>query len=80
MARPDPPLLNHHGVHEPTFLRAVVRLRTEEGLERLGVSLDEEKLAAAAEAYTRRGANLARDDVSAMRERDPGWLPLMPKW
>ena len=24
--------------------------------------------------------SLARDDVSAMRERDPEFLPLMPKW
>ncbi len=45
----------------------------------LGVSIDEDKLAAAAEAYANRGS-LARDDVSAMRERDPDWLPLMPKW
>ena len=46
----------------------------------LGVSLDEEKLAAAAEAYERRGERLVRDDVGAMLERDPDWLPLMPKW
>ncbi len=38
VACPDPPLLNHHGVHEPFFLRAVVRLRTEDGLEGLGQS------------------------------------------
>src|SRR5688572_26949178 len=36
VACPDPPLLNHHGVHESTFLRAVVRLRTADGLEGLG--------------------------------------------
>src|SRR5260370_39313895 len=36
VACPDPPLLNHHGVHEPVFLRAIVRLRTEDGLEGLG--------------------------------------------
>jgi glucarate dehydratase len=47
----------------------------------LGVSLDEDKLAAAHEAYRRRGAAaMARDDVSAMRERHPDWLPHMPKW
>jgi glucarate dehydratase len=46
----------------------------------LGVSIDEERLAAAAEAYERRGSMLARDDVSAMRERNPDWLPHMPKW
>jgi len=36
VACPDPPLLNHHGIHEPQFLRAVVRLRTAGGLEGLG--------------------------------------------
>jgi glucarate dehydratase len=46
----------------------------------LGVSIDEDKLAAAAEAYEQRGARLVRDDVGAMLERDPDWLPLMPKW
>jgi glucarate dehydratase len=47
----------------------------------LGVTIDEEKLAAAHEAYERRGgAALARDDVGAMRERNPDWLPHMPKW
>jgi glucarate dehydratase len=47
----------------------------------LGVTIDEDKLAAAHEAYQRRGAaNLARDDVGAMRERNPDWLPHMPKW
>jgi glucarate dehydratase len=45
----------------------------------LGVTIDEEKLAAANEAYEQRGS-LARDDVSAMRERRPDWLPHMPKW
>src|SRR6059058_4290993 len=36
VACPDPPLLNHHGVHEPFFLRVIVRLRTADGLEGLG--------------------------------------------
>lgn len=45
----------------------------------LGVTVNEDALAAAHNAYNRRGS-LARDDVSAMRERDPEWLPLMPKW
>ena len=36
VACPDPPLLNHAGVHEPVFLRAIVRLRTEDGLEGVG--------------------------------------------
>lgn len=47
----------------------------------LGVSLDEDRLAAAHERYVARGsAALARDDVSAMRERQPDWLPHMPRW
>jgi glucarate dehydratase len=46
----------------------------------LGVSIDEDRLAAAAEAYTQRGSALARDDVGAMRARNPEWLPHMPKW
>jgi glucarate dehydratase len=45
----------------------------------LGVTIDEAKLAAANQVYEQRGA-LARDDVSAMRERRPDWLPHMPKW
>jgi len=36
VACPDPPLLNHHGMHESSFLRVIVRLRTEDGLEGLG--------------------------------------------
>ena len=47
----------------------------------LGVSIDEDKLEAAHAAYVKRGsAAMARDDVSAMRERQPDWLPHMPKW
>ena len=45
----------------------------------LGVTIDEDKLAAANQRYEERGS-LARDDVSAMRERRPDWLPHMPKW
>jgi glucarate dehydratase len=46
----------------------------------LGVSINEDRLAAAAQAYEQRGSMLGRDDVSAMRERNPDWLPHMPKW
>ena len=47
----------------------------------LGVSINEDKLEAAHAAYINRGsAAMARDDVSAMRERQPDWLPHMPKW
>lgn len=45
----------------------------------LGVTLDEAKLDRFAEAYRQRRAH-ARDDVSAMRRRDPEWLPLLPRW
>jgi glucarate dehydratase len=46
----------------------------------LGVTIDEDRLAAAHQAYEQRGQALGRDDVSAMRERHPDWLPHMPKW
>jgi glucarate dehydratase len=46
----------------------------------LGVTINEERLAAASAAYEQRGGALGRDDVSAMRERNPDWLPHMPKW
>jgi glucarate dehydratase len=46
----------------------------------LGVTIDEDRLATAHEAYEKHGAMLGRDDVSAMRERKPDWLPHMPKW
>jgi glucarate dehydratase len=46
----------------------------------LGVTIDEDRLAAAAAAYEQRGSALGRDDVSAMRERRPDWLPHMPRW
>jgi glucarate dehydratase len=45
----------------------------------LGVELDEAKLEQFADAYQQRRRH-ARDDVSAMRERDPDWLPLKPRW
>jgi glucarate dehydratase len=46
----------------------------------LGVTIDEDRLAAAAAAYEQRGGALGRDDVAAKRARDPGWLPHMPRW
>jgi glucarate dehydratase len=46
----------------------------------LGVSIDEDRLAAAADAYEKRGSALHRDDVGAMRARNPDWRPHMPKW
>jgi glucarate dehydratase len=78
VACPDPPLLNHHGVHEPWFLRVIVRLRTDNGLE--GVGEGPGRWAAHAAYMNRASAALGRDDVSAVRERHPDWLPHMPKW
>ncbi|MCO1653788.1 enolase C-terminal domain-like protein [Pseudonocardia humida] len=50
----DPPLLNAVGVHEPFALRAVVRVRTDDGLEGLGETYADEvhlrRLAAVAAA------------------------------
>ena len=46
----------------------------------LGVTIDEDRLAAAAEAYEPARVAAGRDDVGAMRERNPDWLPHMPKW
>ena len=46
----------------------------------LGVTINEEALTAAADAYTRLDAGVERDDVSAMRQRHPDWLPHLPKW
>jgi glucarate dehydratase len=46
----------------------------------LGVTINEDRLAEAAERYVNRGDSLARDDVAAMRERNPDFLPLWPKW
>ena len=55
-----------------------IDLWTEPGL---GVTIDEDRLAAAHQAYLDRGsAALSRDDVSAMRERNADWLPHMPRW
>jgi glucarate dehydratase len=46
-----------------------------------GVTIDEDRPAAAHEAYQRRGSGaMVRDDVSAMRERQLAWLPRMPEW
>jgi len=46
----------------------------------LGVTINEEALTVAADAYTRLDAGVERDDVSAMRQRHPDWLPHLPKW
>ena len=45
----------------------------------LGVEVDEERLQAAHERYLQNKAG-GRDDVSAMQERDPSWLPMRPRW
>jgi glucarate dehydratase len=45
----------------------------------LGVRLDREKLARFHERYVK-SQERARDDTAAMRHRDPGYLPLRPRW
>ncbi len=45
----------------------------------LGVEVDDDRLQAAHERYLQNKA-AARDDVSAMQERDPSWLPMRPRW
>ena len=45
----------------------------------LGVEVDEDRLQEAHERYLENAA-AARDDVSAMQERDPSWLPMRPRW
>ncbi len=45
----------------------------------LGVHLDREKLARFHERY-RRSQERMRDDTAAMRRRDPGYLPMRPRW
>lgn len=85
-----PNLVYHSDTHYPwnphdvvnetdifTFTDGHVALSDAPGL---GVTINEAKLAEAAERYEHRGDSLARDDVSAMRERDPDFLPLWPKW
>lgn len=76
----------HYPWNPHDIVRETDRFRFQEGAIELwdapglGVTIDEDKLTAAAEAYEQHGARLVRDDVGAMRERDPDWLPLMPKW
>ncbi len=45
----------------------------------LGVALDEEKFASAAERYRRYGIT-DRDDAGEMRKRVPDWDPVVPRW
>ncbi len=45
----------------------------------LGVRLDREKLARFHERYVK-SQERTRDDTAAMRRRDPGYLPLRPRW
>ncbi len=45
----------------------------------LGVRLDPDKLARFHERYIK-SQERARDDTAAMRRRDPGYLPLRPRW
>lgn len=88
---PIPNLLHASDTHYPwnaasDIVKETDRFRFRDGAIELweapglGVSIDEDRLASAAEAYNQRGSLLARDDISAMRERNPDWLPHMPKW
>lgn len=45
----------------------------------LGVDLDEDRLAACHDAF-RRGVVRQRDDTAELVKRDPGWLPIKPRW
>ena len=45
----------------------------------LGVEVDDDRLQEAHERYLQNQA-AGRDDVSAMQERDPSWLPMRPRW
>lgn len=45
----------------------------------LGVTLDEDRLARAAERYRRYGIT-DRDDAGEMRKRVPEWNPVVPRW
>ncbi len=58
------------------FVDGALPVPTEPGL---GVEVDEERLQAAHERYLQNKA-AGRDDVSAMQERDPSWLPMRPRW
>lgn len=49
------------------------------GAPGLGVTLDEERLARAAERYRRYGIT-DRDDAGEMRKRVPNWQPTVPRW
>ena len=85
-----PPLVYASDTHYPwnpsDVVRETDRFRFRDGAidlwdaPGLGVTIDEDKLAAAAEADERRGTALVRDDIGAMRERNPDWLPLLPKY
>jgi len=50
IAVPDPPLRNSWGIHEPIFMRVIIQLRTDNGLEGLGEAPGGGATAAAIEA------------------------------
>jgi len=45
----------------------------------LGVELDEDQVAGYHEAF-KRGVVQHRDDTAELIKRDPGWLPMKPRW
>src|ERR671938_99091 len=50
IAVPDPRLRNSWGIHEPIFMRVIIQLRTDNGLEGLGEAPGGGAMAAALEA------------------------------
>ena len=74
-----------HYPWNPEDLIAGGKLGFEDGCQKvpsgpgLGVELDREALGRLHEQYNK-SRQESRDDVSAMRRRDPGWLPLRPRW
>ncbi len=50
IAVPDPPLRNSWGIHEPVYMRVIIQLRTDNGLEGLGEAPGAGALAAALDA------------------------------
>ena len=75
LAVPDPPLRNSWGVHAP-LQRATWKFPPAPGL---GVTLDEGRVGEYREAF-QRGVVRQRDDTAELIKRQPGWLPIKPKW
>ncbi|MGH3174583.1 MAG: hypothetical protein ACRDPF_12080 [Streptosporangiaceae bacterium] len=79
----DPPLLNSVGGHEPFALRAMVEVRTDDGLSGLDETYADEgtsvALARLHEQYLRCGLR-NRDDTGYMRRVVPAYERKQPRW